>query len=411
MQRVVRALGAVFAVASCAACTTGAPAPSAPAASAVRGKPIYDAKCTECHGASGRGDGPAAPLLRPAPRDFTAGKYKVRTTDTGSLPTDADLVASVTRGLPGTSMAGWDGLLSPVEIRDVVEYLKSFSPRFASERPQEVIVAEQVANVPAAAVRGAGVYEKLQCGKCHGSDGGATDAVARTFVDDWGRALPIANLTEPWTFRGGAAPKDIYLRFRTGMSGTPMPSFKDSASEGEMWDLAHFVASLARKPIWEMNAEEVSAHYARDAREAAADPVTRGEYIVEARLCPICHSPIDADSRILPGLKMAGGQIIRIGPYGDYPTSNLTSDKETGLGNWTDEEIKRVITQGTLRDGTRLLPFPMDWASFSTMKDDDINAIVAYLRTVPGVDNTVPPNEPDGAMMVLTVFLENSPRV
>lgn len=62
----------------------------------------------------------------------------------------------------------------------------------------------------------------------------------------------------------------------------------------------------------------------------------------------------------------------------------------TGLGNWTDDEIKRVITKGILRDGTRLLPFPMDWASFSTLTPSDLDAIVAYLRTIPPVRNAVP---------------------
>ena len=79
MPRLVRAIGAVLAVACGAAWTATAPpeapAASASAANAARGKTTYDAKCTECHGASGLGDGPAAPLLKPAPRDFTAGKY------------------------------------------------------------------------------------------------------------------------------------------------------------------------------------------------------------------------------------------------------------------------------------------------------------------------------------------------
>ena len=105
----------------------------------------------------------------------------------------------------------------------------------------------------------------------------------------------------------------------------------------------------------------------------------------------MCHSPVDANRRMLPGMRLAGGVRFRVEPYGEFTTGNLTSDKETGLGSWTDEEIKRVITKGTLRDGTRLLPFPMDWASFSTMKAADIDAIVAYLRTVPAVSNKVPP--------------------
>ena len=70
---------------------------------------------------------------------------------------------------------------------------------------------------------------------------------------------------------------------------------------------------------------------------------------------------------MLPGMRLAGGMLMRINPFGDFPTGNLTSDKATGLGNWTNDEIKRVITKGILRDGSRLLPFPMDYGSFSTL--------------------------------------------
>ena len=50
---------------------------------------------------------------------------------------------------------------------------------------------------------------------------------------------------------------------------------------------------------------------------------------------------------MLPGMRLAGGMLLRVEPFGDYPTGNLTSDKETGLGNWTDDEIKRVITRAS----------------------------------------------------------------
>jgi hypothetical protein len=139
-----------------------------------------------------------------------------------------------------------------------------------------------------------------------------------------------------------------------------------------------------------MTADEAAAFYARQDAEAKANPVKRGRYLVETLACALCHSPVDAEKRLIPGMKLAGGLRLHVEPYGEFPTGNLTSDKETGLGNWTDAEIRRTITQGILKDGTRLLPFPMDWASFSTMKDDDINAIVAYLRTVPPVRNKVP---------------------
>jgi hypothetical protein len=202
--------------------------------------------------------------------------------------------------------------------------------------------------------------------------------------------MVAANLSEPWTFRGGPQPADVYMRFRAGISGTPMPSYKGTATDQEMWDLANYVASMRRKPVWEMTGEEVAAFYKAQDAEALAHPVKRGEYLVNTIGCPICHTPHDNERRALPGMRLAGGMRLHVAPFGDYPTGNLTSDKETGLGNWTDDDIKRVLTRGTLRDGTRLLPFPMDWPSFATMKPSDLDAIVAYLRTVPPVRNKVP---------------------
>jgi mono/diheme cytochrome c family protein len=363
---------------------------SAPSAPPSRGKQVYDAHCVECHGADGKGDGPAAHLMIPRPRDFTRGRYKIRSTESGSVPTDDDLLRTVRQGLYASSMPAWQKLLPDDDIKLVVDYVKTLSPRFKAEQPIPVQASASVASSETSITRGAGVYEKLQCGKCHGTDGRGTGAAATSFEDDWGQPLNAADLTEPWTFRGGSASDEIYMRFRSGMSGTPMPSFKDAASDAEMRDLANYVVSLARKPVWEMSADEAAAFYAREAAENKANPVKRGRYLVNTLGCTACHSPVDEQKRILPGMYLAGGLRISAQPYVELITGNLTSDKETGLGAWSDDDIKRVITRGTLRDGTRLLPFPMDWPSFSTMKADDLNAIVAYLRTVPPVHNKVP---------------------
>ena len=263
------------------------------------------------------------------------------------------------------------------------------SPQFATP-PKVVEPGQGTPSSPESISRGQQVYEKLQCGKCHGTDGRGTGAVTTEFQDDWQQPLPAADLTQPWSFRGGATSRDIYLRFRTGMAGTPMPSFIEAANDKEMWDLANYIVSLGRKPVWSMTAQEVADHYARQEAETKANPAKRGEYLVNTLGCVLCHSPVDQERRMMPGMRLAGGVLFRIEPFGDFPTGNITSDKETGLGNWTDDEIKRVITKGTLRDGTRLLPFPMDYASFGTMKPSDIDAIVAYLRTVPPVSNRVP---------------------
>jgi cbb3-type cytochrome c oxidase subunit III len=356
-----------------------------------RGKTVYDAHCVECHGVAGKGDGASAAYLVPRPRDFTTGKYKIRSTESGSIPSDDDLIGSVRRGLYGTAMPGWDRILSDGDIADVVQYIKSLSPQFAAQPAQPVAIGDGLPTSPASIARGLQVYDKLQCGKCHGTDGRGTGAVTQAFEDDWRMPLRAADLTEPWTFHGGATSRDIYLRFRTGMTGTPMPSFADAASDAEMWDLANYVVSLARKPVWSMNAEEVQQFYAQLEAKTKADPVARGGHLVATLGCALCHSPVDDSKRILPGMTLAGGLLIRINPFGDFPTGNLTSDKATGLGSWTNDEIRRAITKGILRDGSRLLPYPMDYGSYSTLTPEDLDAIVAYLRTVPPVSNKVPP--------------------
>jgi mono/diheme cytochrome c family protein len=78
--------------------------PGSPAA--ANGKAIYEQRCVQCHGAGGRGDGAAAPVLIPRPRDFTSAKYKLRTTETGSLPTDDDLIRTIAHGVPGMMVWG-----------------------------------------------------------------------------------------------------------------------------------------------------------------------------------------------------------------------------------------------------------------------------------------------------------------
>ena len=172
-----------------------------------RGKSVYDAHCVECHGDMGRGDGPSAAYVTPRPRDFTSGKYKIRSTESGSVPTDDDMMQSVRQGLYGTSMPALARILSDAEIADVVAYIKGLSPQFATA-PRPVTVGAGVPSSPESIARGQQAYDKLQCGKCHGSDGRGAGAVTTAFVDAWQRPLRAADLTEPWTFHGGPAAAD-----------------------------------------------------------------------------------------------------------------------------------------------------------------------------------------------------------
>jgi len=94
------------------------------------GKKLYLKYCSQCHGEKGDGEGYASPHLYPKPRDFTSGKFKIRTTPSGKLPTDADLHHIIKVGMPYTSMPAWPHL-TDAEIDNLVAYVKSFSPEFA----------------------------------------------------------------------------------------------------------------------------------------------------------------------------------------------------------------------------------------------------------------------------------------
>src|SRR5262245_58416926 len=256
------------------------------------GKTVFDAHCVECHGENGKGDGPAAAYLTPRPRDFTTGKYKIRSTESGSVPSDEDLIQSVRQGLYGTAMPAWDRILPDDDIRAVVAYIKTMSPLF-SQAPRAVVLKPATPSSADSVERGKAAYDKLQCGKCHGSDGRGAGAVATTFVDDWNQPLRAADLTEPWTFHGGATARDVFMRFRVGMSGTPMPSFAEAATDAEMWDLANYVVSLGRKAVWSMTADEVKAFYTHQDAAAKANPIARGKHLVETLACALCHSSYD----------------------------------------------------------------------------------------------------------------------
>jgi len=360
------------------------------------GKSIYEARCAPCHGLSGEGNGPNAGLLNPRPRNFTSGVFKFRSTESGSLPTDEDLTATVKNGLQGTAMSDWGKFIRGDSLKAVVAYVKTFSPKFQTDAPRPIRVTSSTPMTAASIAAGKKVYEKLQCADCHGTDGTGKGVVAADFKDDWNFDIDAADLTQPWTFRGGSTPRDIYLRFKAGVDGTPMPSYVGTASDKEMWDLANYVASLARKPVWKMSADQLKDFYAKLDNDAKANPVQHGRYLVRTIGCGGCHSMYNDSLGIIEGTQYAGGLTFELYPFGNYTTRNLTSDKETGLGNWTDQEIKRAFTQGISREGRKFLPFPMPWASFASLKEADQDAIVAFLRTLPAIHHKIPdPEKPN----------------
>jgi len=120
----------------------------------------------------------------------------------------------------------------------------------------------------------------------------------------------------------------------------------------------------------------------------AEDPVERGRYIVEViAACGNCHTPNGPDGKDM-SRNLAGGMHITDGGI-DAWTTNITQDRETGIGAWSDEQIIRAIREGVRPDGSLIGPI-MPINLYRQISDVDVRAIVAYLRTIEPVSNEVP---------------------
>jgi cytochrome c oxidase cbb3-type subunit 2 len=241
MRRSHARAAALAALAAGAACAT-----TPDAGRAARGRAAYDRYCTSCHGVRGDGAGPSAAFLDPAPRDFTSGTYKFRSTPSGTLPTDADLLRTLGTGLHGTFMPRW-AALSELERKDLVQTVKSFSPRFGEE-PQgpPIAIPPRPASSPALVQRGRETWDRMQCSKCHGEQGRGDVPSAAALVDDWGHPIRAYDFTAG-PLKVGDAPEDLYRTFMTGLNGTPMPSYAEAMSPEDAWALVFYVRTLRRE--------------------------------------------------------------------------------------------------------------------------------------------------------------------
>jgi len=250
-----------------------------------RGMQVYMHRCQQCHGVSGDGAGPAAKYLYPAPRDYRRGMFKFTSTAYGSKPRRDDLLRTLQRGIPGTSMPSF-ARLSKSDLSAVVDYVlvlthrgeletllvleadpdePAFDPEIVEEfiddiklqwnqaeysivsplTPQPEFTAEDIEV-------GKELFVKIDCVKCHGLDGrGQTPAnVVTPLKDMWGHEARAADLTAG-ILRGGSRPVDIYRRIYSGINGTPMPGFQNVEQFREdpelIWKLVSFVLSVSER--------------------------------------------------------------------------------------------------------------------------------------------------------------------
>jgi mono/diheme cytochrome c family protein len=231
------------------------------------GREVFTHFCRPCHGDAGDGKGTAAAGLQPLPRDLRLGVYKFAAVAAGQLPNDADFVRTIRSGLHGTAMQPWD--VPEAELDDLIQYMKSFSPRWRTDSPGDPLVASTdpwVGHEAEGVARGTRVYHGLaQCAvACHPAYATKAEIYAYTkqLTGNGLREirsdlyLPIAKqsdygftiLPPDFTFnelRGGDGLADIYRAIASGIGGTAMPTWKNVLPEADLWAMAHYVRSLA----------------------------------------------------------------------------------------------------------------------------------------------------------------------
>ena len=210
------------------------------------GKTLYLKYCSQCHGEKGDGEGPATPHLKPTPRDFTTGKFKLRTTPNGALPLHQDLVNVLRRGMPYTSMPAWPAL-SDQDVSNLAYFITTFSADFASPEnvPQALTFPSAPTTTNESIELGKQLYADNGCENCHGTLARGDGLSAPTLKDDWGHPLPATDLSQSWTFRGGSSREDIFRTLSTGLNGTPMASFAEALNPEQRWAITDFITSLS----------------------------------------------------------------------------------------------------------------------------------------------------------------------
>lgn len=234
-----------------------------------KGEKLYQKQCASCHGLGGAGDGEAAYLLYPKPRDFTRGEFRLVSTTTMEA-TDEDLFKTISRGMSGSAMPPWEFL--PEEDRWSLVYYVRYLSELGKQKKTEAItddmiqkgldwegrkrlmseeitsdslikIGQEPPTTKESLFRGRELFIK-GCAPCHGLQGKGDGQ--QKMQDSSGYPLKPRDLTSG-LFKGSSSSKDLYDRMIAGIPGTPMPSYQGAFSEEQIWDLVHYVKTLPKK--------------------------------------------------------------------------------------------------------------------------------------------------------------------
>lgn len=214
------------------------------------GREAFLNRCSGCHGVNADGQGAAAPMLDPKPRNLVAGSFKFRSTPQGVLPTVEDLMRTINQGVLGTAMPSFRDVPEQQKLA-LVAYIRSLRPDFNDTKSDQLAVSlppppkdifRKKAGLMIAAKRGRALYEKT-CLSCHGPGGKGDGLAVEGMTDSENQPIRPEDLTAPFV-KGGKTATDLFRAISVGLDGSPMPAFSDNFNEAQRWDLVAYLFYL-----------------------------------------------------------------------------------------------------------------------------------------------------------------------
>lgn len=245
----------------------------------------------------------------------------------------------------------------------------------------------------------------MTCGNCHSPKGPPAATAGKDFSGGLSWDEPPFKVTAPnitqdketgignWTdaeiktvMRTGIRPNGVHVAMIMPTGFYHIMTDRDLDAVVAYLRTIKPVSNKVADPIYKMpQVEHVLPGGDKPFTEAMmSDKVKKGFYLSTIAHCMECHTPLEKGVRQW-GTRLGAGGFEFPGPWGVSVSRNITSSKTKGIGAWTDDEIKRAIATGVDRQGKKLMP-PMGFQYYSTVSADDLDALVAYLRTVPAID-------------------------